>query len=70
MAEAKTTILSSTQDNVLQPDAMRGSEIFLRDLNVVDEEADRRDAQSGQSLNPPANPQPTTSTTPKSTSST
>jgi|KBSMisStaDraftv2_1062788.scaffolds.fasta_scaffold01203_18 hypothetical protein len=61
MAESKTTILSSTQDNVLQPDAMRGSEQFLKDLNVVDEEADRREAQEGKtkdSYTAPANPTP------------
>lgn len=56
----KITILGSAEDNVLQPDAMRGTEHFLKDFDVLDEEQDRRDAQSDtkQSLTTTQNPVP------------
>lgn len=39
----KQVILPSTLDNVLQPDAMRGSEQHLKDVDIDDQEQTRRD---------------------------
>jgi len=41
-SQPQVVILSSTEDNVLQPDAMRGSEHFLAGLRVRDMEEERR----------------------------
>ena len=43
--KGKATILASTQDGVLQPDSMRGSEEHLKDLDVEDQEEVRREEQ-------------------------
>jgi hypothetical protein len=40
----KQRIRASSEDNVLEPDAMRGSEQHLRDVDIQDDEEDRRDA--------------------------
>lgn len=40
--KGKATILASTEDGVLQPDSMRGSEEHLKDLDVEDLEEERR----------------------------
>lgn len=42
-APDKQRIRASSSDNVLEPDAMRGSEQHLRDVDVEDEEEARRD---------------------------
>jgi len=42
--QTKQRIRASTEDNVLEPDAMRGSEQHLRDVDIQDDEEDRRDA--------------------------
>ena len=45
---SKQYIRATTDDNALEPDAMRGSEHVLRDLKIQDDEADRRKAMEDQ----------------------
>jgi hypothetical protein len=42
--QSKQYIKASTDDNALEPDALRGSEHVLKDLQIQDDEADRRKA--------------------------
>ena len=39
---SKQYIKASSDDNALEPDAMRGSEHLLKDVSIQDDEADRR----------------------------
>jgi hypothetical protein len=41
-AASKQYIRASTDDNALEPDALRGSEHVIKDLKLQDDEADRR----------------------------
>lgn len=41
-AKPSQYIKASTDDNALEPDAMRGSEHLLKDTPIQDDEADRR----------------------------
>jgi len=43
-AKPKQYIKASADDNALEPDAMRGSEHLLKDVDIQDDEADRRKA--------------------------
>jgi hypothetical protein len=43
-ATPKQYIRASTDDNALEPDALRGSEQVIRDAKLQDDEADRRKA--------------------------
>lgn len=43
-AKSKQYIRASTDDNALEPDALRGSEQLIKDAGVQDDEQDRRDA--------------------------
>jgi len=45
---SKQYIRATTDDNALEPDAMRGSEHVLRDMKIQDDEADRRKAMEDQ----------------------
>ena len=38
----KQYIKASTEDDALEPDALRGSEHLLKDVQIQDDEADRR----------------------------
>ena len=48
-APAKQYIRASTDDNALEPDALRGSEHLIKQMNIQDDEQDRRDAQADAS---------------------
>ena len=43
--KSKQYIRASTDDNALEPDALRGSEQVIKDAGVQDDEQARRDAQ-------------------------
>lgn len=44
-AKGKVTIRATHEDGVLEPDAMRGSPDYLKDLDVEDLEEERRETQ-------------------------
>lgn len=44
----KQYIKASTDDSALEPDALRGSEHLLKDIDIQDDEADRRKQIEGK----------------------